>query len=284
MKTSKRMKIIMTALFCGTLTASIFAQGTSVSDVAPEITKEIKTTSKKEAESIIKAYVNDYKNDRHASEKRIVGIEVPEANGKWTIESTGKKKSEKQWEVKIKEGLPNIPTYVYRIELETLKAIGEGKINALTAQGKAFGSDYTPMSVLEINGYKPTVDDDGDLNAFSFHFWTKGFPEIIPFHEKATRKAHGSNFTVFYYEKGLRTAWYSVSPGDKVRNDPREQANPFPMMCVMIKGTIEGEVDGERITVSAGNTIFIPANVNHKWWNDSDKHAEAILIMFGKGA
>ncbi len=281
MKTIKTFSII---LFYGFFTTSSSANEICSTELNPGEKKNSQEKLKEEVHEIITSYVNDYKNDRHASKKRIIGIEVPEADVAWTVTVTGKRLHSKNWEVNLNEGLPKIPTYVYRIELKTLRAIYDGKINALTAQGKAFGSDYTPMSVREINAFRPSIDDDHHLNAFSFHFWTKGFPEIIPFHEGATRKVHGSNATVFYYEKGLRTAWYSVAPGDKVRHDPREQANPFPMMCVIINGTIQGEVDGEHITVSAGNTIFIPAQVTHKWWNESDKPAEAILIMFGEGA
>ena len=235
-----------------------------------------------DVELILMSFVDDYTKDRYASEPRVVGIEVPDY-GSWTIEITGKKSKEK-WEVNLEKGLPQKPTYVYTIEFETLKAIHNGTINALTAQGKAFAGDYTPMSVREMDGFTPSEIDDSNLNAFSFHFWTKGFPEIIPFKESTTRKAHGSNFTIFYYEKGLRTAWYRILPGERVRDDAREQAAPFPMLGVTIKGTIEGEVDGERITVSEGNTVFIPANVNHKWWNEKDEAVEVILIMFGKGA
>ncbi|MFD2589160.1 cupin domain-containing protein [Croceitalea marina] len=280
----KTIKIFSIIILYGFFTMSISANEICYTNSDCKTKKSFQTKLKEEVHKIIVSYVNDYKNDRHASKKRVIGIEVPEVDGAWTVTVTGQRLPSKNWEVNLKEGLPKIPTYAYSIELETLKAIYNGKINALTAQGKAFGSDYTPMSVREINAYEPSTDDDHHLNAFSFHFWTKGFPEIIPFHEGATRKVHGSNATVFYYEKGLRTAWYSVASGDKVRHDPREQANPFPMMCVMINGTIQGEVDGEHITVSAGNTIFIPANVTHKWWNESDKPAEAILIMFGEGA
>lgn len=278
----KTIKTFMTATLCGVFMVGTFAQGNSASKVSSSVAHESENIKKEGAEQMIRSYVIDYKKDRYANEKRIVGVEVL-GTGKWTITVTGKKLND-GWQVLLSEGLPNIPTYVYRIELETLKAIYQGEINALTAQGKAFSSDYTPMSVVEVNGYNPTVNDDSDLNAFSFHFWTKGFPEVIPFREDATRKAHGSNFTVFYYEKGLRTAWYNILPGDRVRDDAREQAMPFPMMGVTIKGTIEGIVDGERITVSEGNAVFIPANVHHKWWNDSDSAVEVILIMFGEGA
>jgi len=174
--------------------------------------------------------------------------------------------------------------FVYRAEMKALRAIYNGEMNALTAQAKAFSTDYAPLDVQEINNFKPTEEDDSAMNAFSFHFWTKGFPEVIPFRPDATRKAHGSGVTVFYYEKGLRTDWYNIMPGERVREDAREQAMPFPMMGVLIKGTAKGIVDGEPITVSAGNTVFIPANVHHKWWNETDEPVELILIMFGKGA
>lgn len=267
----KTHKHLLSLLFC--LCISIFSYAKGL---------EQKHQDELSAEEMIASFVVDFKNDRYASEARIIGVEVPN-HGSWTITITGKKVND-QWEASIRKGLPKTATYVYRIEFPTLQAIYNRKINALTAQGKAFSSDYTPMSVREMDGFKPTLDDDSELNAFSFHFWTKGFPEVIPFRADATRKAHGSNFVVFYYEKGLRTAWYNILPGERVRDDAREQAMPFPMMGVTIKGTIEGEVDGKRVTVSEGNTVFIPANVQHKWWNDSKEPVEVILIMFGKGA
>ncbi|QNL20432.1 cupin domain-containing protein [Hyphobacterium sp. CCMP332] len=249
---------------------------------SPTSKSDIDSEQKAIAEKIIKSFVKDYQEDRFAKEARVIGIEIPNA-GQWTVNIKGLRENGK-WLVNLKEGLPDTPCYAYSIEFETLNAIYENKINALTAQGKAFASDYTPMSVNEINGFKPNEDEDSKLNAFSFHFWTKGFPEIIPFREELTRQAHGSNFTIFYYEKGLRTAWYRILPGERVRDDAREQAAPFPMLAVTIKGTIDGEVDGKSVTISEGNTVFIPANSNHKWWNDREEAVEVILIMFGEGA
>ena len=280
----KNLKATITAIFCGLFMMNALAQGTGVSKLNSVKLVETKSELKKEVEQIIASFVDDYKSDRHATEKRIVGIKVPEVNGEWTIEATGKEIGKKKWEVKLKEGLPNIPTFVYRAEVSALKAINSGEMNALTAQAKAFSSDYAPLDVQEINNYKPTEDDDSAMNAFSFHFWTKGFPEVIPFRPDATRRAHGAGVTIFYYEKGLRTAWLNLKSGDRVREDAREQAMPFPMMGVLIKGTAKGIVDGEPITVSEGNTVFIPANVHHKWWNETDESVELILIMFGKGA
>lgn len=263
--------------FCACVTGLV-AQGPGISE------NQSKAALKKEMKEIITSFVEDYKTDRHAAEKRVVGITVPKVNGEWTITVTGKEIGNKKWEVLLTEGLPKIPTYVYRAEVSALRAIYNGEMNAMTAQMKAFSTDYAPLDAEEINGYQPTEEEDGAMNAFSFHFWTKGFPEVIPFRPSATRKAHGAGGTIFYYEKGLRTGWLNMLPGDRVREDAREQAMPFPMMGVMIKGTAKGIVDGEPVTVSEGNTVFIPANVHHKWWNETKESVELILIMFGKGA
>ncbi|WP_411894568.1 cupin domain-containing protein [Winogradskyella sp. A2] len=238
--------------------------------------------NKLSAEEIIKSYVEDYKNDQHAQHPMTFGINIVD-KGQWTVNVSGEK-VENLWDVSITSGLPNNPTFIYVIEHETLQAIHNGELNALTAQGKAFVGDYTPMSVKEMEGFKTSEDIDSEINKFSFHFWTKGFPEVVPFGEGLTRRAHGSNFVVFYYQKGLRTAWYRVLPNEIVRDDPREQVMPFPIMIVAIKGTTEGEVGGKRVSLTEGNTLFVPPYTTHKWWNETKEATEAVLIMFGEGA
>ena len=215
----------------------------------------IQLANSQTVETIIQSYVEDFRNDRFASEPMSFGIEIPE-KGNWSIEVTGKKEGE-QWEVIMKEGMPSSPTFIYVIEYEALLGIHEGKINALTAQGKAFAGDYTPMSIKQMEGYNPKMEEYAAINPFSFHFWTRGFPEIIPFGEGMTRRAHGSNFSVFYYETGLRTAWYRVLPEERVRDDAREQAAPFPMLIVAIEGTTEGEVGGKKVSLKKGRRLAI---------------------------
>ena len=284
MNALKTNRILVVVLLCCTFITNLSGQGPRVTKGETTAISVGQTDLKKEVEQILTSYVEDYKTDRHAIEKRVVGIRVPEVEGEWTITATGKEIGDKKWEVNLTEGLPELPTYVYRAEVSALRAIYTGKMNALTAQAKAFSTDYAPLDTEEINGFQPTEEEDGALNAFSFHFWTKGFPEVIPFRPNATRRAHGAGVTIFYYEKGLRTGWFNMLPGERVREDAREQAMPFPMMGVMIKGTAKGIVDGEPITVSEGTTVFIPANVHHKWWNESEENVELILIMFGEGA
>ena len=259
----------------------IAAQEIAIANTSSNET-EVMVTYGKTAEAIIQSYVEDYRQDRYAEQKMMFGISVPD-HGEWNVNITGEK-TDDGWGVQLIEGQPSSPTFIYSIEFETLQAIDEGQLNALTAQGKAFVGDYTPMSITMMEGFEPSAEEYAKINPFSFHFWTRGFPEIIPFGEGMTRRAHGSNFTVFYYQTGLRTAWYRVLPEERVRDDAREQAAPFPILIVAIKGTTEGEVGGERVSLSEGNTIFIPPNTMHKWWNETEVATEAILIMFGKGA
>ncbi|MEL6105826.1 MAG: cupin domain-containing protein [Planctomycetota bacterium] len=234
------------------------------------------------AERILQMFVEDFRADRFAAMPRTFGINVP-GHGQWTVDVAGKKTGD-QWGVSLRKGLPSEATFVYRVEFETLRAIDAGKMNAMTAQGKAFKDDYTPMSVTHMKGYEPTLAEVGEINPFSFHFWTRGFPEKIPFRSIRTRKAHGSQFGIFYYQPGFRSGWYRVMPGDRVHDGPRERAMPFPMLAVATKGTTEGEIDGVRISLSAGNAVFIPPHAEHRWWNAGEEPSEAIVLMFGEGA
>ncbi len=240
------------------------------------------TEQPKTVAQIIESYVNDFRSDRFAAQPTLFGIKVPDA-GEWHVSVTGER-SENGWDVQLGKGPAPTPTFCYKIEVDTLRAIDQGELNALTAQGKAFAGDYTPMSIIQMEGYEPSLEQLAAINPFSFHFWTRGFPEVIPFGKGMTRRAHGSNFVVLYYESGLRTAWYRVEPGERVRDDPREMAMPFPMLVIGMSGTAEGELDGNRVSLPAGNAIFVPAKVDHRWWNETDKPAEAIIVMFGEGA
>lgn len=240
---------------------------------------EVRTRS---VEEVLQSYVESFRSDRFASTERSFAIQVP-GHGDWTVHVNGVKQGS-EWHVTLRRGMPEKPTFGYRIEPETLFAIESGTINAMTAQGKSFAADYTPMSVFHMEGYQPTLAEVGSINPLSFHFWTRGFPETIKFRGTATRKGHGSNFGVFYYQHGLRTGWYRVLPGERVHDGPREKAMPFPILAIATEGTTEGEIDGVPVSLSAGNAVFIPANAQHSWWNDSDQPAEAIIIMFGEGA
>lgn len=273
MRRTNKNGMVLLALLASTALSTAGINGITTNGIGDE----------KRPEEIIHDYIIDFRNDAHASNPMVFGIEVPDY-GNWVVNVPGKK-TNGAWQVELSKGLPDIPTFIYRIEYVTLMAMEEGTLNAMTAQGKAFSGDYAPMEVHEMEGFTPTEEVNGKINSFSFHFWTKGFPEVIPFGADLTRQAHGVNMVLFYYQKGFRSGWLSIPPKGKVRHDPREQAMPFPMLVVSIKGDTEGEMNGKRVSLAEGNALFIPPGTTHKWWNESEEEAvEAILIMFGEGA
>ena len=87
------------------------------------------------AEEIIRSYVEDFRSDRFAAEPRLFGIEVV-GEGTWHVRVTGEKEGDR-WDVRLAEGPAPEPTFLYRVEPETLRAVERGELNALTAQGKS---------------------------------------------------------------------------------------------------------------------------------------------------
>jgi uncharacterized RmlC-like cupin family protein len=120
---------------------------------------------------------------------------------------------------------------------------------------------------------------------FTFHFWTRGLPEIVGFGpDTRSRLVHGAQAKVLYYEKGLRSGWYQIRKGQHVNADPGDQKNPFPTLVIMIKGTAKARIGGKPIELKPGTCLHIPRGVTHEFWNDRDEPAECIIVMFGIGA
>lgn len=232
-------------------------------------------------EAILEAYVEDFRRDREAATARTFGIRVEgEGGGTWTIESAGTKLDDDSWSVTLRAGAPAEPTFVYTVDATTLRAIDAGQINALTAQGKAFAGDFSPMTVTWMDGA-----EEFDERPFSFHFWTRGFPEKVPFGPGLTREVHGADNVVFYYREGLRTAFSRLEKGDRVNNGPGQpMIIPFPIMVFIISGRGRGVVGDTPVVAGAGEMMFIPPMTPYEWWNEEEEPAEAILVMFGEGA
>ena len=231
--------------------------------------------------AILESFVEDFRSDTAASEKRVFGISISGQNaGDWSVWAAGKKSDDGKWIVELKDGKPKEPTFVYKLSWPTLAAIDKRRINALTAQGKAFSSDITPMAVSWMEGAEKF-----DERPFSFHFWTRGFPEKVPFRSGGTRIVHSSSIGVFFYQKGFRSAWARLAKGQGANNGPGNPLiAPFPTMVIITAGSVKGKVKGKPVSAQAGEMIFIPPMTPHEWWNEMEEEAEAILLFFGKGA
>ena len=198
--------------------------------------------------------------------------------------STPKAPGSTAWEVSLKPGFPDEPIAYYALNVATLQKIDRGELNALTAMAKTHGGETAPLDVGVTPGFEPGPEFWAGFVPLSFHFWTRGLPERVPLGGEFSRVAHGANAVVLYYQKGFRSAWFQITKGQHINEDPQDQVNPFPSLFIMLRGALEARIGGRQLTLPAGEATFVPAGVTHEFWNDRKDPVEMILLMFGEGA
>ncbi|MEN6310791.1 MAG: cupin domain-containing protein [Acidobacteriota bacterium] len=234
---------------------------------------------------ILKSFVEDFRNDPAAGSRYVIGITVRGSNEpEWHVVVGGRKDAAGRFDIELRKGMPAEPAPIYVTDRETLEKIDRGEINALTAMGKARSSDAAPMDVSFTAGFEPTEEFLTGFIPFTFHFWTRGFPETVRFDQAAGREVHGATMVVLYYQKGLRSAWGHIRKGQRVNADPKDQVNPFPTMLIGLRGRAMAKVGGVEKILGAGQMVFVPSGTAHEAWNPFDEPAEFIILMFGEGA
>lgn len=231
-------------------------------------------------EEMLRSFVEDFRNDAAAKEQALTfGIQVKD-DSEWTVIVDGK------GGVELKTGLPEEPTiYCVFADRKTLIELHAGHKNALTLAGKARSTDFAPLDFGLMDGFSPTPEFFRMFIPFTFHFWTRGQPEIVKFGDKHfTRRVHGANAAVLYYQEGFRSAWFQIEKGQHVNKEEGDQVNPFPTLLLLTRGRTNAKIGGREIVLEKGDALFIPAGVSHELWNDRDEPAEGVLLMFGAGA
>ncbi len=236
-------------------------------------------TPGKDATSLISDFAASYEAKFGPGVEAAFGLDVAgEGGGSWTVGiGPGRK-------VSLREGKPGTPTFVVACDLDTLRKIHAGTWNALTAAGRARSSDPAPLDIAFMDGFAPAPDTMEKVFHVMFHFFNTGNPEIVRFGEGNSRLVHGGNAVVFFYQKGLRTAWYQLKKGMVVNADPKDQTNPFPTLFICTRGEGRARLGDKEHVLKEGMTVFIPAGLSHTVWNEKDEPCEGIIIMFGEGA
>lgn len=232
--------------------------------------------------AILESYAADFEKDPSLAEQVIFGVKVGETF--YTVEAAPAKDAAPA-QVSVRPGAPSTPAFYFEVEnSDWLGKLYRGEVNALTSMAKAFETDHTPMDIDAMEGFEPPEDFGDVVIPFTFHFWTKGNPEMVPFSPEMTRRTHGANMGVFYYQPGLRSGWFDVRPGDHVNENEKSRDNPFPSMFILIEGEMTAIIGGVETRFKAGNMIFVPAGVSHEFFNNTGKPAFGFLFMFGEGA
>ena len=229
-----------------------------------------------EPEETLQRFVANYAEDPSA-QQILFGVDV---DGDWfTVDSSDDG-------VELRAGRPDEPTFFYSMSAETLGAIDSGLMNALTAAGKARSSDSAPLEVGLMDGYEPGPEFGRLFRTLTFHFWTRGLPEAIPFGESFARTVHGGEASVLFYDTGFRSSYYAIQPGQHTNKNPADQVNEFPSLLVVLVGPLYGRIDGREVSLESGHAYLIPAGQAHEFWNppEAEHSAETLLLMFGEGA
>ena len=238
-------------------------------------------------EDMLDDFVADFRTDAFASRPITFGIRVADAERPdWHVFVGGREGDDPDAIVELAEGLPVDPAPYYVTDLATLTAIHAGELAGLTAMGKAFSTDFAPLDIETMPGYESSQEMGERMTGLNFHFWTRGFPELIRFGDGAiTRELHGGSAILLYYHPGFRSGFFRIEPGQHVNEDEAMQTNPFPSMLVATKGSIHCRIGGKVMTLMENVAVLIGPGVSHEFWvEEGEQRGEGILLMFGEGA
>lgn len=189
---------------------------------------------------------------------------------------------EKGRKVTVNKGPHQEARFFFSATTDTLHLIYDGKMTAMTAVGKAKGSDHAPLDLRLAEGLKPTLEVMTQLYTFIQHFFNPSVPEKILLGEEYSRVVHGGHVIPLYYYPGFRSAWYLLKRGEKL-NEPGD-INPYPQAFIFIEGEGFAKMGNKTVKVRAGESYYIPPNSDHVVWTESGKPLILIWLAWGEGA
>lgn len=279
------MRISHSIVFlAGVSVAALRPDGSALTEVVPSAASGPAVES---VETMLRGFVEDYRMDATAAPVTF-GIEVRDADpSRWHVVVGERAAGASETPVRLMEGFPELPAPYFTTDTPTLKRIFRAELASLTAMGKAFSTDFAPLDLEIMPGFQPDQEAMEHLIKLSFHFWTRGFPERVRFGApENNRPLHGGNGTLFYYQKGFRSGFFQIAPGDHVNADELSQTNPFPMLLIVTRGTLEARIGDQECELHGGEAIYVGPEVHHEFWIDEAAAggAEGVLVMFGEGA
>ena len=184
----------------------------------------------------------------------------------------------------VREGKPTRYDIRYQTNIDLLRLLDKAQMSALTAMAQARGSDPIPLNPQFGPDFEKLPDASLLFRRLSFHFWTRGWPEMVPFGELAARQVHGGNAAVFVYDRQIRSAWYQLKAGMHINADPKDQKNNFPQLVIVTKGSVNARLGGRQLVLSEGQAVLIPPGMTHEFWADVGQYGEFVFIAYGEGA
>ena len=185
---------------------------------------------------------------------------------------------------RVDDGIPQAWDLGFALDMDFLRKLDNGEMSALTSMGQARSNDAIPLVPRFGPDFQQNPDAGLLFRRVSFHFWTRSWPETVPFGEHAARFVHGGNASVLLYDDEFRSAWYQLKPGMHINPDPQDQVNDFPQLLIITRGEFTGRFDGQSRILSEGEAVFIPPGMAHEFWADEHGYGEFVWMAFGDGA
>lgn len=242
-----------------------------------------------EAQSTLAEFAKDYTSDHMAIDVTF-GVKLEDRF--WTVDVKRKEAASSRGRltdhsfgphiVTVSEGVPEKPTWYFEIaNIDVLRLIASGEVNAGTAAMQSFGSDEVGVEIRDLAGFKSTSGDEADRYLVLSHFFTKGKPEVTRFGRKNSLETHGAQATALHMMKGFRVVYMSLGPKEVANADPRLSFGQMPNLFIITSGKGTLHTDDGPMVIEKGMSVFVPQFVKHEVVNDGDEPLEAVLVLYG---
>jgi mannose-6-phosphate isomerase-like protein (cupin superfamily) len=283
------LRLILTVLALPGMAAYADDESTSYQQPAVEQQQALSAAEIDEATAIFERLAADYRDDPMAISGSF-GIRL--ADKDWSVTVDRKESSSRRGrltdhefgphDVALATGRPAEPTFVYIIaNMDVLRLIADGKVNAGTAAMQSFGSDQVGVETETMEGFEMTSGEEARLYHHLSHFFTTGVPEITYFGEANSLETHGAQMTALHFMKGFRIGYFTMQPEQTVNEDVRLQKGQMPNLFIITKGRGIGYLGDEKIDLRPGMSVYVAPFVRHEFTAVGDEPMEGVVVLYG---
>jgi len=168
-----------------------------------------------------------------------------------------------------------------KLNTDTLWRLYSGQWSGLGAAGRAHIRESAPLDFSIPPGVHP-LEAMRRGYFFVTHFFSADVPTRVPFGEGHTRKVHGGHAAPLFYDRGIRSAYYRLEPGDVLNEDGAR--DPMHQGFIVIGGSGVATIGEHRFQVRQGQAVYIPADTIHMLAPDGPAALELIWLAWGERA
>ena len=234
----------------------------------------------RDAETILRDFAGDYAFDPTAKDIEI-GFDISGEQFFMTV----KEMDEGPHEVTFQRGFPDYPIVYWEMEFSTLQRLEAG-MTGETATSRSRADDPRLMVLRSTEGFpryllRRNQAFSNFLMSFKVHFFIKGTPEIVPISREHAIISHGTGILGLAYAPRMSSFMVMIEPGEQVNFEEDLDTNPFDTLFVAIEGRANARIGGNDAVFEAGHAMYIPADVEHVFWNDFDEPFTGVMVLYG---